>query len=439
MSRKKQMSFVLVILTLSLAAAFDQAASADHARSVEDRHPLQAGVAKIDMTPDRPVKMSGYGSRKDLSTGVHDRLYARVVVFESGEKRLVLVSTELIGFYKTYEPLRDALCERFGLKPSELFLSATHTHSGPTPTFSKEGGPFGKPVHPNNLAYTERLKDKLLKVTGQALEARGPVRIGVGRGHSPVGSNRRAQQADGSIKLGRNPYGPTDKEVLVMKLAKPDGSPIAGLFDYATHATSLGPRNLQISGDVLGIAAQFVEKISGPGVTAPVFAGASGDIDPWYRVLPSFETADGWIPEPVLLGTLLGEEVVHVFRRTKTPTSNGEVKTKFATLELPVKPKESQDEDASSSTKKLNVTVARVGDICFVGLGCELLTEIGMAIKDGSPYEHTFVITHCNGGAGYLPPEHLYDQGGYEVRSSGFGPQAADMLVKKTLQMLSDL
>ena len=43
------------------------------------------------------------------------------------------------------------------------------------------------------------------------------------------------------------------------------------------------------------------------------------------------------------------------------------------------------------------------------------------------------------GGAGYLPPKHLYEQGGYEIRSTGFGPQAADMLVKKTLQMLSDL
>ena len=71
--------------------------------------------------------------------------------------------------------------------------------------------------------------------------------------------------------------------------------------------------------------------------------------------------------------------------------------------------------------------------------GADGTGEPGMAIKDGSPYEHTFVITHCNGGAGYLPPKHLYEQEGYEIRSTGFGPQAADMLVKKTLQMLSDL
>ena len=400
--------------------------------SAEGEDSLRAGIVKIEITPDKPVKMSGYSSRKDLSTGVHDPLFARIVVFESGATRLVLVSTDLIGFYRTYEPIRDAICDRFDLKPCELFLSSTHTHSGPTPTLSEDR-------HPNNLEYTRNLKDKLLEAIGQAIEKTVPVRMGAGRGYSPVGSNRREKQPDGSIRLGRNPYGPTDKEVLVMKLAKPDGTPTAALFDYATHATSLGPRNLQISGDVLGIAAQFVEKILGPDLTAPVFAGASGNIDPWYRVLPSFETENGWIPEPELLGILLGEEVVHVFRDVEATSSQAEIRTDLVTLELPGKKKEDQGEDNASPTKELNLTVARLGDVGFVGVGCELLTEVGMAIKAGSPYEYTFVITHCNGSAGYLPPENLYKEGGYEVDRTGFSPRAADVLVKESLRMLSSL
>ena len=66
-----------------------------------------------------------------------------------------------------------------------------------------------------------------------------------------------------TIVLGRNPYGTTDKEVLVMKVAKADGSPLAVMFDYATHGTSLGTGNYTISGDVPGLAEQFVEKILG--------------------------------------------------------------------------------------------------------------------------------------------------------------------------------
>lgn len=395
----------------------------------DDDAALQAGIVQVDITPEKPVKMSGYAGRKQLSEGVHDPLSARVVAFQSGPAKLVLVSTDLIGFYDTYEPIRDAICEQCNLQPDQLFLSGIHTHSGPTPTFSPS-------AHPNNQEYTEQLKVKLVDAVGQALSNTSPVRLGIGRGYSPVGVNRREKQASGSIRLGRNPYGPTDKEVLVLKLVRQDGAPVGAVFDYATHATSLGPKNLQISGDVLGIAAQFVEQILGPDVIAPPFAGASGNIDPWFRVRPSFETEKGWVPEPVLLGTMLGEEVVHVYRDIQAVTSEGVIKSELVTLQLPAKQKEGE---SNSPTKSINVTVARLGDTALVGLGCELLTEIGMAIKEESPFENTFVITHCNGKAGYLPPADLYEEGGYEVERSGFGPAAAKLLVQKTTELLKRL
>lgn len=400
------------------------------AAAPQDGNALAAGVVKVDITPQKPVKMSGYRGRKDPSAGVHDPLYARIVAFRHGSERLVLVSTDLIGFYSTYEPICGAICQRFDLKPQEIFLSSTHTHSGPTPTLDEDG-------YPNNLEYTRHLKNTLLSAIGQALQELQPVQMGIARGYSPVGCNRREKQPDGTVKLGRNPYGPTDKEVLVLKLSRSDGTPVAAIFDYATHATSLGPRNLLISSDVLGLAAQFVERHIEPEVIAPVFAGASGDIDPWYRVLPSFDTANGWTPEPELLGTLLGVEVVRVFRDIQTSSPSGNIKTELVTLDLPAK-KSDGGEDVPD-TKPLNVTVAKIGDMALVGLGCELLTEIGMAIKAGSPFEHTFVITHCNGSAGYLPPKHLYEEGGYEINQTGFAPDAADLLVKETLQMLNRL
>jgi len=408
-------------------------------QSRESGDVLRAGIAKIDITPAKPVKMAGYGSRTGLSKGVHDPLSARAVAFENNGKRLVLVSTDIIGFYNgTAGHLRKIILDEFKLKPSELFLSAIHTHSGPSLTIDKKKG------HSNNLEYTESLKDKLIEVIREALKTMRPVHIAAGVGHSPVGANRRELKLDSSgkssIKLGRNPYGPTDKEVLVMKVAKPDGTPIAALFDYATHATSLGPKNYIISGDVLGLAEQFVEKILGENVIAPAFAGASGDIDPWFRVLPAFNTEAGWIPEPVLLGTMLGEEVVHVFRNIERVFPGGEIKTAFAAIELPGKQRgEVSTKEKHPATKLLNITAARVGDIAFIGIGCEVLTEIGMAIKAASPCKHTFVITHCNGAAGYLPPEYVYTEGGYEVKSSHFAPQAADMVVKQALKMLCGL
>ena len=413
-------------------------------RAEESADVLRAGVARIDITPKEPVTLCGYGGRDGLSKGVHDPLSARAAAFESNGKRLVLVSTDLIGFYGgTAEDFRKAILAKFDLQPAELFLGGIHTHAAPTLTLDKGKG------HENNLKYTEFLRDKLIKVVAEALDSTVPVGIGAGIGYCPVGSNRREVRLDDSgwpkdeaIKLGRNPYGPTDKQVLVAKIAKADGAVVAVLFDYATHSTALGPQNYMISGDVLGLAEQFVEKILGPEVIAPAFAGACGDIDPWYRILPQFNTEAGWIPEPVLLGTLLGEEVVHVYRDIKETSAAGKIDTAFTTMALPKKQGEiSGDEQAETNdqTVALNITAGRVGDIGFIGFGCEMCTEIGMAIKAASPFKHTFVITHCNGAAGYLPTKDMHKEGGYEVRSSPFAPQAAEMVIKQSLKMLYQL
>ena len=92
---------------------------------------LRAGLARIDITPEKPVQLMGYSSRTDLSTGVHDPLYARAAVFENDGKRLVLVSTDIIGYYAAYKMIHAELLAGFDLQPDELFLSAIHTHSAP--------------------------------------------------------------------------------------------------------------------------------------------------------------------------------------------------------------------------------------------------------------------------------------------------------------------
>jgi len=394
---------------------------------------LRAGVAKIDITPSLPVKLYGYSSRKNYSEGVHDRLYARVVAMENGGDRLLMISSDLGSYSEEVFPvIRHQILERFGLEESELFLSTIHSHSSPILTLNSETG------DPNNIRYTELLIQKLISVSGEAFNKLHPAKIDLGRGYSPVGSNRREMRADGSIILGRNPYGPADKEVLVMKIAGTDGTPLAALFSYATHSTSLGPANLQISGDVLGISAQFVEKILAKEVISPVFAGASGNIDPWYRVLPGFNEEPGWIPEPVLLGTLLGVEVVHVYRNIKEMNVGGEIRTLTETLELPRRKKKG-DPGGLSETVPVRITAARVGDAVFIGFNLEMITEIGMSIKEASPFKYTFIITHCNGASGYIPPAELYKEGGYEVTSSRFEIGSAETLVKRATRLLYQL
>jgi hypothetical protein len=239
--------------------------------------------------------------------------------------------------------------------------------------------------------------------------------------------------------LGRNPSLLTDREVQVLKLARPAGRELAAvLFAYATHSTSLGPKSHLVSGDIHGLAEQFLERYLDAEVVAPGFAGASGNIDPWVRILPEFRTQNGWVPEPVLMGTMLGEEVARVLEGMKKSVSNGPIKTVFKTLELPGKPGGSA---AAAAEPKVpfHLSVGCVGDIAFVGYGGEVFHEIGKAVKAASPFRTTFILTHCNGAAGYLPTRSSYAEGGYEVQSSPFAPGADEQLIEATLQTLREL
>jgi neutral ceramidase len=430
-SKKSFLFFVAFLITILL---FGQPV-----KSKENQGVLQAGIAKIDIIPDFPVMLYGYASRKTPSEGIHDHLYARAVVFENNSKKFVMVSTDLGSFTDTlYSVIKKSVMERFNLNDSEFFIAAIHSHSSPVLSLDNTK------MNISNVKYTQVLNQKILTVVGEAFKNLKPVSTGVGVGYSPVGANRREMTANGSITLGRNPYGPTDKEVQVMKLTSSDGNPVGAIFDYATHATALGPDNMQISGDVLGISEQFVEKILGNDIVSPVFAGASGNIDPWYRVLPDFNTKDGWIPEPVLLGTMLGEEVVHVFRDIHDIKPGGEISTSISKIECPRRKLDEKDDELpwldQQKTIPVTITAAHIGnDVAFIGFSVEMLTEIGLAIKQGSPFKNTFIITHCNGSSGYLPPAPLYKEGGYEISSTHFEIGSDEMVVKKALRMLYDL
>jgi neutral ceramidase len=403
---------------------------------------LRAGLAKIDITPREPVMLAGYESRKDLCKGIHDPLFARALVFEQNGARLALISIENLGFYNdTAEPLRQGVIEACGLKPAELFLCAIHTHSAPTLTLDASR------AHTNNVEYTRTLRRQLVEVTRTAIENLQPVSVGYGSGSSPVGVNRREPTTDKNgmhkIILGRNPSVLTDREVQVLKLIRPGQNTLAGvLFDYQTHSTSLGPANYLVSGDIHGLAAQFLEGYFGENVVVPEFAGASGNIDPWVRVLPDFRTNNGWIPEPVLLGTMLGEEVARVTERTFPNQNPAGIRAQIKVLQLPAKPKSltnAVENTSGTVTAPITLTVARLGEIAFVGWGGEVFNEIGQAVKKESPFPHTFVFTHCNGAAGYMPIRSAYPEGGYEVQSSQFAAGAAEQLAKETLSMLREV
>ncbi len=393
---------------------------------------LKVGAAKIDISPDKPVAMAGYPHpHTRLSESVHDRLFARATAFINGSRRLVLVSADTTSLLFISQSIRQSILDAHGLEPEELILAATHTHSAPLLSHME-----GWPV-PNNFEYTRSLREKLVTAVGQALGSASEAAVGAGHGSSPVGVNRRVPATDETgkpvIRLGRNPETAFDRDLLVLKIVKPDGSLLACLFSLATHSRSLNYQNKQISGDIFGLAEQYAEDAFGAPSVASAFAGASGDIDPWF-VVPSFDPGKNRTAPTVLLGSLLGEELVSVTGAITQSSGVASLNSTRAVLPIPAQPSKNK----GSTTRDLPVTAARIGDIGIVAVDCELFNDIGKAIKKQSPFKETFVITNCGEG-GYLPTRQAHAEGGYEVGISPFAPEAADFLVAEAVKLLNQV
>ncbi|MFH1268213.1 MAG: hypothetical protein ABIK89_21040, partial [Planctomycetota bacterium] len=70
----------------------------------------------------------------------------------------------------------------------------------------------------------------------------------------------------------------------------------------------------------------------------------------------------------------------------------------------------------------------RVGELMIGAIPCEVFAETGLALKEASPLEHTFIIELANQYHGYLPPPEQHELGGYETwdaRSSCLEAEAA--------------
>src|SRR5262245_42069479 len=93
----------------------------------------QAGVARVNITPDLPIWLSGYASRNKPAVKKNDDLWAKALVLEDSHgNRAAIVTMDLIGIDRE---LSQAVCKKleatYKLPRANVALCSSHTHSGP--------------------------------------------------------------------------------------------------------------------------------------------------------------------------------------------------------------------------------------------------------------------------------------------------------------------
>lgn len=408
---------------LLLAAALELPAAAQ----------FRASAVKSDITPANVQPLLGYGARN--STGVHDPLFHRIAGMDDGNFQFFLVSTDIaLVSPSVYDDFCRDLKQETGISSHQVWWTNTHTHSAP------EVGPAGLPrlfmperyQHQPDWDYAKRVVRSLIDGIKDARAKLEPARLAVGEGSAMANINRRARDVDGRIRLGLNPYGPVDRQIGLIRLERPDGSPIALIASYAIHGTALGGTNTLISGDVPGIVAAYVEEK----IRAPMLFvnGAAGNVAPIYSGYPDFRAAH--ITE---FNVLLGDRILEATQSLPKATPAVRLRTAEQIVETPRKAGMGWTDDlaAYSRTGSDGANLVRLpirflsinGDTAIWTAPLEMFCEIALQVRRESPYRHTFYYGYTNGWLGYLPTKQGFAEGGYEPNTSVFTGQAEQDLV----------
>ena len=218
-----------------------------------------------------------------------------------------LISTDVCLFSPNFH---DAV-----MATSKRGLASTRRMSGGasrTPTRRPIGPPdmykalLGRSDHEWDREYTAFATDALIDAVKTARSQLQPARLSLATTTANANINRRARDVDGKISLGLNPDGPVDCQVNLIRLQRPDGSPIALVINYAMHGTVMSGQNLKISGDAPGVVAAYVEN-SWAG--SSYVNGAAGNIAPIYSVYA--DASSGHLSQ---FRVLLGDRVIAAAR-----------------------------------------------------------------------------------------------------------------------------
>ena len=84
----------------------------------------RAGVARVDITPPIGHQMGGYAARKHGSTGLHDPLYATVLVIETANNSVAFVTCDLRSFVSTR--VGELAKQKFNIQTTLIDVSHDH-------------------------------------------------------------------------------------------------------------------------------------------------------------------------------------------------------------------------------------------------------------------------------------------------------------------------
>ena len=460
-----------------------------------DEGSLRVGLAEVDITPPNGFPMAGYYHER-LAEGTIDPLKAKAIVFREGDTAAALVVCDLIGIATDLSrEVRKRASEKTGIPVSNIVIAATHTHTAPD--YMKELYLYlGKEEQEKLRAdYIEKLIGEPVNAIARAYDEAQPAALETGSAKNtvPVAFNRRFVMRDGSVQTWQSfdnvdvvrAAGPIDPEIALLVVRDVDnGAPRGILSNFALHLDTVG--GTRWSADYPFFIEQTLREAVGPEVISIFGTGCCGDIN---HVNPRQRERN----KSVFIGGSIGDSISGQLAQLE-PIDRTQLTVKSQVVRLPLQDATKEEVDRAvqivelakrgekvefldhvTAYKKLildqfrhaephaktvdhitwglsrslagigetlpvEVTVMTIGnDIAIVCLPGEVFVELGLAIKQASPFRTTLVVELSNAVETiYIPHRAAYAGGSYEVTNSALQPGDGEMLVETALTLLRE-
>ncbi len=399
---------------------------------------VAVGGAKVDITPELPIRLAGYQSRLAEATRVETPLSARALAIGSdADGPVVIVTADVIAVSETMsEAVAAAVRAKHpGLTRERIAVCATHQHTGPAIAgtipfmFSRD-----LPAEENARIerYAARLQEKLIEVALAALADRRPARLAWAQGTAEFAVNRRLIVDGKHTGYKATPGGPVDHGLPVLRAVDAQGAVRAVLVNYACHCTTLKGGDNYVHPDWAGEAAKRIEGRHA-GAVALVAIGCGADADPQPRGLPAVATNGGAVADEVarvMAGEMraLGRVTHAAFRRIELPLSRVVPRAELV-ARLTGKPNVAYA--AAQFLKQLDAgkplpsvvpypvqAWAFDGDFAMVFLGGEVVAEYALRLKRELGVSRLWVNAYANHVPCYIPSRQVLKEGGYEAEAA---------------------
>ena len=443
---------------------------------------LYAGYHRVNVTPMLGIDVSGYYVPRKAD-GVLDELELCALALASGEKKVVLLSADLLDVYtKDADDFRHHISEATGLPYEAILIHTTHTHTGPVLN--------GNSTDPLAQEYYATVRRRMADAAVMALQDLKPAKMGWAVGQAPnIAFVRRFRMKDGSIRTNPGvgnpdilaPIGDVDERVNVLRFDR-EGADTIVLVNFGDHPDTVGGN--KISADWPGFLRRRLEK-SLDGVKAIFFNGAQGDVNhvnvnakngDFNDMFMDFDDVSRGYGHARHMGNVVAGAVLQVYDKVnyvdvdslrfmqktiQVPSNMPDPEDMPKAREINELHKAGRDEEIPFKGMMLTTVVAEaqrmirlehgpssfpmylsgvaIGNVALFGIPGEPFTGIGRGIKEAAGWDLVLPLCITNGYEGYFPMKEAYDEGGYEARSSIFKAGVAEQIIEEGTALLAQI